>query len=154
MNRTAVTVYTLSGCHHCARVRDLLRRRGISFTEVSGDGVSGFRGRLRERTGRSTVPQIVIGGTAIGGASDLARLERRGVLLPLVHGQPFPHAIARRRLYPVGLLATLVGGSCGIWRFGVDRFGRNGRVVERIQVRSAEEAAELALFLNERQAAA
>ena len=121
--------------------------------EINGDGVRGFRGRLRELTGRSTVPQIVIDGTAIGGASELAQLDRRGLLLPLVHGEPFPYAIVGRRLNLVGLLAVPFGGSC-IWRYRVEVVERDGRVLERMQAVSAAEAAELALFLNERQAAA
>lgn len=153
-NRSVVTVYTLSGCHHCVRARDLLRRRGVAFEEVSGDGARGFRAMLLALTGRVTVPQIVIGDAPIGGASALARLDRRGVLVPLARGERFPRAIARRRINLVGLFAAPFGGSCGAWRHRVDLVDRDGTVLERIQVPAAEEAVELAMFLNEREAAA
>lgn len=152
--RPEVIVYTLSGCVHCQRARALLRRRGIRFREVPGDGVPGFRRRLRERTGRSTVPQILIDGAPVGGASELARLDRRGLLLPLAGGERFPRAIVRRRLNPVGLVAAAFGGTCGLWRYRVELIGRDGRVLERFSARSPAEADELAAFLNEREAAA
>lgn len=152
--RSEVIVYTLSGYVHCERARALLRRRGIQFREVHGDGVPGFRRRVRERTGRTTVPQILIDGVPVGGASELARLDRRGLLLPLARGERFPRAIVRRRLNPIGLLAAPFAGSCGMWRHRVELVERDGRVLERFSVRSNAEAEELAAFLNEREAAA
>ena len=149
-----MTVYTLSGCPHCVRARDLLRRRGLPFEEVNGDGQPGFGDRLLELTGRLTVPQIVIGSEPIGGASELARLDRRGLLVPLARGERFPRAVVRRRLNLVGLLAAPFGGSCGLWRYRVDLVERDGTVLERMAVRSGVEAVELAHFLNEREQAA
>lgn len=92
-----VTVYVLSGCPHCTRAIALLRRRGIEHEVVSGDGVPGFRARLANETGGWTVPQIVVDGRPIGGADQLARLARRGVLRALVDGTPLPLVRTRRR---------------------------------------------------------
>jgi hypothetical protein len=64
---------------------------------VSGDGIPGFRRRLQELTGGSTVPQIVIDGRRIGGADRLARLDRRGVLAALAVGDPLPAIRVRKR---------------------------------------------------------
>jgi len=153
-DQASVTVYTLSGCIHCARARTLLRRRGIPFTEVSGDGEPGFRRRLRELTGGATVPQITIDGVAVGGASDLARLDRQTLLAPLARREPFPRAVIRRRLNPVGLLTAPVGGTCGLWRHVVEVVERDGRVLQRLPVASAELAAQLAESLNGQDAAA
>lgn len=133
----AVAVYTLSGCSHCARARAHLRRREIAFTEIRGDGRPGFRSEFLELTGGSTVPQIMVDGTAIGGASDLARLDRRGILLPLVRRQPFPLAIVARHFSPAGLAAKIVGVGCGPWRYGVEVVSSDGHVVARL---SASEA--------------
>ncbi len=88
MPSATVTVYTLPFCGACARARALLARRAIAYDEVSGAGVADFRGQLAARTGGATVPQIVIRGVALGGADDLARLDRLGLLLPLVAGIP------------------------------------------------------------------
>lgn len=127
-----VKVYTLSGCGHCARARDLLRRRGIGYTEIRGDGKPRFRRDLLELTGRATVPQITVDGAALGGASDLARLDRRGVLDALWRRQPFPRATVTRRLSLTGLAASLFGGGCGPWRYAVEIIDRDGSVSERL----------------------
>ncbi len=154
MKGGAVTVYTLSGCVHCQRARTLLRRRGIPYTEVCGDGQPGFRRRLLDSTGGATVPQITIDGLPVGGASALARLDRRGLLVPLACGERFPRAVVRRRLNPIGLLAAPFGGSCGLWRHTVEVIERDGRVLERLATRSADDAARIADVLNERETAA
>ena len=150
--RAPVFVYTLGGCGSWASARRLLHRRGIDFEEVSGDAVPGFRRHLAELTGRATVPQIVIGGEPIGGADALARLDRRGVLLPRVRGEEFPRAVVRRRLAPGRLLATIAsalgGGTCGPWRYDVALVDRDGRTLERSSAGSAEEAELLAATLN------
>jgi len=101
-------MYTIGGCVHCARARGLLQRLEIAFEERRLDGVTEFRGLLAERTGGWTVPQVVIRGEPIGGASDLARLKRRGVLLARVEGDMFPVAVCRRRLAFGRLLVALV----------------------------------------------
>lgn len=93
-----VTVYTLTGCLHCERARRRLRRDGADFEEIRGNGDPGFRARLLELTGGFTVPQIVIDGEAVGGADELAALDRRGVLAPRLALQRFPHPVVRRRL--------------------------------------------------------
>ncbi|MGE4116210.1 MAG: glutaredoxin domain-containing protein [Candidatus Nanopelagicales bacterium] len=145
--RPAVALYTLSGCGHCDRARELLRRRAVAFTEIRGDGRPHFRRELRELTGRSTAPQILVDGEGIGGASDLSRLDRRGVLGPLLQGADFPHAVVRRRLSPVGLLSAVVGGGCGPWRFAVALVERDGTVSRRLPAPEAM-AHELASAFN------
>ncbi len=109
MPSATVTVYTLPFCGACARARALLARRAIAYDEVSGAGVADFRGQLAARTGGATVPQIVIRGVALGGADDLARLDRLGLLLPLVAGDPFPVLADRVRRTPRSLGRWLAG---------------------------------------------
>lgn len=96
-------MYTLPFCGACARARALLARRAGAYDEVSGAGAADFRGKLAARTGGATVPQIVIRGVALGGADDLARLDRLGLLLPLVAGDPFPVLADRVRRTPRSL---------------------------------------------------
>jgi len=131
----SVVLYTLGGCGHCTTARRLLQRLDIPFEEHRLDGVTDFRGLLVERTGGWTVPQILIGGEPIGGASDLARLQRRGVLLARVNGDTFPVAVVRRRPAPGRMLAALLtrpgGARRAAWRDSVELRDRDGRVVER-----------------------
>lgn len=128
-------MYTLGGCVHCHRARRLLASLDIPFDERRLDGVAGFRALLAERTGGWTVPQVVIGGEPIGGASDLARLKRRGVLPARVEGDTFPVAVCRRRPAFGRLLVALVtaprSARRAAWRQIVELRDRDGRVVER-----------------------
>ncbi|MHB1750482.1 MAG: glutaredoxin domain-containing protein, partial [Acidithiobacillus sp.] len=69
-----ITVFTREGCPHCARAKALLKRHGMAFEEIKtgmGTGVSSRT--IRAVSGRSTVPQVFIGGKHIGGADDLEK---------------------------------------------------------------------------------
>jgi glutaredoxin 3 len=74
-------------CPYCYRAKDLLRAKGTDFTEIDVTMARGKRREMIERTGGSTtVPQIFIGETHIGGCDDLYALERRGGLDALLAG--------------------------------------------------------------------
>ena len=77
---TQITIYTTPICPYCNRAKDLLKRKGLQWTEtdVSDDTE---RARMIERAdGRRSVPQIFIGDKHIGGYDDLAALDRAGTL--------------------------------------------------------------------------
>jgi glutaredoxin 3 len=143
MPQAEVVIYTLPGCGACLRARSLLRRRDIAFHEISGIGVARFRAMLLERTGRATVPQILIDGEPVGGASDLARLDRLGVLTSVIRRDPFPRPVLIRRFSPlrlvVSLLAAVGGGGCGPWRYEVALVDRDGRRLDSTAVGSRGE---------------
>jgi len=80
----AVTVYTGSFCGYCDQVRTLLERRGIAFTEVSVEDHPDLREKLLARSGRRTLPQVYVGERYVGGAAELAALDRTGDLLKLI----------------------------------------------------------------------
>ncbi len=141
MNAPQVTLYTLSGCGPCAHARRLLRRRGIAFREVCGDDDPRFDRLLLERTGALSVPQIVIDGVPIGGADNLARLDRLGVLEELLAGERLPLARVVRRLSLRGLLlAWASGGRRSPYAYWVELIGERGRLLERRRACSAEDA--------------
>lgn len=75
-----VIVYTTRYCPHCARAKDLLKRRGIPFQEIDVTEDSRRRREAEERYGWMTVPLIVIGDKCIGGADELHELDRSGKL--------------------------------------------------------------------------
>ncbi len=79
----AVTVYTAGFCGYCLRVKALLERRGIPFTEVSVEDHAGLREELLARSGRRTLPQVYVGDRFIGGAEELTALDQRGELSKL-----------------------------------------------------------------------
>ena len=144
----SIRLYTRSGCGYCISARTLLERRGISFTEISLDHDAGFRGTLRRTTGRSTVPQAVIHGRPVGGSTDLARLDRHGVLEPLAQGLPFPRAVVRRRLRPVGLLPRPLRRARSRWSFAAVVVDEQGTVISRQPAADEEHAVAIATRLT------
>ena len=79
-----IEMYTTPWCGYCARAKALLEKKGAAFeeTDVMEDAVK--RTEMRERSRRTTVPQIFINGQHIGGSDELAALERAGKLDPLL----------------------------------------------------------------------
>jgi len=73
-------MYVTLWCPYCARARSLLESKGVAFTEIDIEAVPGARGEMRARCGRSSVPQIFIGGTHIGGSDELHALDAAGRL--------------------------------------------------------------------------
>ena len=82
-----VEIYTTVFCPYCDRAKALLSRKGVSFEEVDAPHGSAARRTAIERSGgRTTVPQIFVGGRAVGGSDELAALERDGKLDALLAG--------------------------------------------------------------------
>lgn len=82
-----IEIYTIPFCPYCERAKALLTRKGVAFEELDAPTGSAARKAAIERSGgKSTVPQIFIGGQAIGGSDDLAALERAGKLDALLAG--------------------------------------------------------------------
>ena len=82
-----VTIYTTSTCPYCHAAKQLLRGKDVAFDEISVDGDREGRARMSERAGgRTSVPQIFIGATHVGGCDDLHDLERAGKLDALLAG--------------------------------------------------------------------
>ena len=79
-----VQVYTTATCPFCVRAKRLLAARGVPFDEIDVGEDAALRADLIRRTGRRTVPQIFIDGRAIGGFEELAELDARAELAPLV----------------------------------------------------------------------
>jgi glutaredoxin 3 len=75
-----IEIYTTPWCGYCARAKALLEQKGAAFeeTDVMEDAVK--RTEMRERSKRSTVPQIFINGRHIGGSDELAALDQAGKL--------------------------------------------------------------------------
>jgi glutaredoxin 3 len=80
-----IVIYTKSTCPYCHAAKDLLRSKGAEFSEIRVDGDrAGQRAMAEKAGGRSTVPQIFIGETHVGGCDDLYALEEAGRLDPLL----------------------------------------------------------------------
>ncbi len=80
-----VEIYTSMLCGYCHAAKRLLKQLGVPFIEYDVGGDPEKRARMTERAGgRTTVPQIFINGTPIGGCDELYALERAGKLKPLL----------------------------------------------------------------------
>ena len=82
-----VEIYTKFFCPYCARAKKLLDEKGAQYEEHEISGGGADREEMIQRSGgRTTVPQIFIGGRHVGGSDDLAALEREGKLDALLAG--------------------------------------------------------------------
>lgn len=85
MNVAKVLMYCTAVCPYCVRAEQLLKRKGIDEIEkVRVDLQPELRLAMMEKTGRRTVPQIYINGQHVGGYDDLAALDQRGELDPML----------------------------------------------------------------------
>ena len=84
MDAARIEMYATSWCPYCEAARQLLRRKGVSFEEISIEAEPAQREIMIRRSGRHTVPQIFIGGRHVGGSDDLHALDAAGGLDPLI----------------------------------------------------------------------
>jgi glutaredoxin 3 len=82
---TSVEIYTQQHCQYCHWAKELLSRKGVSFREIDVTGNRQMHQEMVSRaSGRTTVPQIFIGSTHVGGCNELYALDDAGKLDPLL----------------------------------------------------------------------
>ena len=76
-----IEIYTTLFCPFCIRAKQLLDSKGVMYYEKDVTTRLSLRKVMTERAGgRTSVPQIFVGGQHIGGCNDLLALERSGQL--------------------------------------------------------------------------
>lgn len=76
-----VEIYTKFLCPYCTRAKALLTAKGVAFEEHDITNGGPKRAEMLDRAkGRTTVPQVFIGETHVGGSDDLAALDKAGKL--------------------------------------------------------------------------
>lgn len=85
-----VTVYSIQGCPHCVQAKATLGRLGVPVCDVDMGRHPELRARVKELTGRSTVPQIFFNSVHVGGNDDLQKMAPTELqrLVTLVKEQP------------------------------------------------------------------
>ncbi|HXS26742.1 MAG TPA: glutaredoxin 3 [Steroidobacteraceae bacterium] len=74
-------MYATGWCPYCARARRLLEEKGVPFEEIDVEARPEARADMIARSGgQSTVPQIFIGDTHVGGSDELHALDASGGL--------------------------------------------------------------------------
>ena len=75
-----IEIYTSPFCGYCARAKSLLDSKGAAYDEMDVMMDDRKRAEMRQRTNRTSVPQIFINGQHVGGSDELAALEAAGKL--------------------------------------------------------------------------
>ena len=80
-----VEIYSTLFCPYCARAKSLLSKKGVEYQNIDVMEDSAKRDEMFKRSGgRTSVPQIFIDGTHIGGSDELHALDRDGRLDPML----------------------------------------------------------------------
>lgn len=79
-----VEIYTTPTCPYCHAAKALLADKGVDYQEITVLDPALREAMTARAHGRRTVPQIFIGDAHVGGYDDLAALDRRGGLDPLL----------------------------------------------------------------------
>jgi glutaredoxin 3 len=88
----SVEIYTRQYCSYCDFAKELLSRKYVAFREIDVTENQQVRQEMIERAqGHTTLPQIFIGSTYVGGCDELYALEDEGRLdLLLQQGEDRP----------------------------------------------------------------
>ncbi|MDP2120814.1 MAG: glutaredoxin 3 [Hoeflea sp.] len=82
-----VTLYTRQFCGFCTAAKRLLDGKGVGYTEHDATFSPDLRQEMiAKANGRTTFPQIFIGGVHVGGCDELHALDRAGKLDPMLAG--------------------------------------------------------------------
>lgn len=83
----SVTIYTSPMCPYCWSAVSLLKKKSANFKEINVGMNAKRRAEMIKRSGGVTsVPQIFIGETHIGGCDEMMALEQSGQLDDLLDG--------------------------------------------------------------------
>lgn len=84
MPQTNITVYFAPFCPYCGWAKQLLNSKGVEFTMINVNDSQEIRHEMEQRAGQTSVPQIFIGETHVGGYDDMAALDDKGELDALI----------------------------------------------------------------------
>ena len=80
-----IEVYSTAVCPYCVAAKNLLKARGLEWTEVRVDRDAEQRHAMLARSGgRRTVPQIFVNDQHVGGYDELVAADRSGKLKQLL----------------------------------------------------------------------
>ena len=81
-------IYFKDWCPYSQRALKLLDEKGIEYEAIDVTNDRERELEMRERAGRTSVPQIFVGALHLGGYDDIAALDRDGKLDPILTGAP------------------------------------------------------------------
>ena len=86
MSSRKVTVYGNTTCAYCGAARMLLTKKSVEFEDIVITDDPLRQKEMQERSGHTTVPQIFVGETLVGGFDELCALDKSGELEELLAG--------------------------------------------------------------------
>ena len=81
-----IVIYSSAICPYCVAAKNFLKSKGQVWREVRIDLDPAQREMMMSRTRRTSVPQIFVGDTHVGGYDDMIALHRAGGLDALLMG--------------------------------------------------------------------
>lgn len=75
-----VEIYTKNYCPYCYRAKELLKIKGVEYTEYDVTSDPDKEAEMINRAGYKTVPEIFIDDRLVGGCDDLFNLDEQGKL--------------------------------------------------------------------------
>ena len=81
-----ITLYSSAICPYCVAAKNFLKSKGLAWTEVRIDTDPAAREAMVAKARRTSVPQIFVGDTHVGGYDDMMALHRAGKFEPLLQG--------------------------------------------------------------------
>ncbi|OQR87610.1 glutaredoxin-2, mitochondrial-like isoformX2 [Achlya hypogyna] len=85
--KNGVTVFSATYCPYCVKAKNVLTSVGVPYVVYEVDSLPNGDAIMEELialTGRSTVPNVFVKSTTIGGGDDVAQLHSEGKLVPLL----------------------------------------------------------------------
>ena len=79
-------IYFKDWCPYSQRALQLLDSKGIDYERIDVTHDLERELEMRDRAGRTSVPQIFVGALHLGGYDDIAALDRDGRLDPILEG--------------------------------------------------------------------
>ena len=86
-NAPEITLYSTAICPYCVAAKNFLKSKGQTWTEVRIDLDADAREKMIAKARRTSVPQIFIGETHVGGYDDMIAMHRAGKLEALLAGE-------------------------------------------------------------------
>lgn len=83
-----ILIYSSAFCPYCVAAKNFLKARGLEWRELRIDTDADARQAMMSKTQRTSVPQIFINDTHVGGFDDMVALDRAGKFQPLLEQVP------------------------------------------------------------------
>ena len=79
-----IVIYTTQVCPYCVAAKNFLKSKGLEWREVRVDLDPAEREKMVAMARRTSVPQIFVGDTHVGGYDDMMAMHRAGNFEPLL----------------------------------------------------------------------